>query len=108
MNYFNFIAAHIVPYGTPGALLVFMVLIERVRNLIRPLTLAVRLGANIIAGHLLLSLVGGAVRGVVFGSAVYFVLLLLIVLEMAVAVIQGYVFVTLMVLYFSEVEYGEM
>ena len=35
-----------------------MVLIETIRNVIRPGTLAVRLAANIIAGHLLLTLLG--------------------------------------------------
>lgn len=42
--------AHLVPQGTPGALIPFIVLIETIRNVIRPGTLAVRLAANIIAG----------------------------------------------------------
>src|SRR5205085_2181941 len=51
---------HLVPYGCPGNLIFFMVIIETVRILIRPLTLAVRLSANIIAGHVILALVSSA------------------------------------------------
>ncbi len=50
------ILAHLVPLGTPGGLMPFIVLIELVSSLIRPLTLSVRLAANMVAGHLLLTL----------------------------------------------------
>nr|WPS93680.1 ATP synthase subunit 6 [Nedyopus patrioticus patrioticus] len=99
--------AHLVPQGTPNLLLVFMVMIESISNLIRPLTLSVRLGANMIAGHLLLTLLGG--QAGVGGLSSNFVVggqLLLLLLEVAVAFIQAYVFVTLMTLYFGEVNYG--
>lgn len=90
-------------------LLVFMVLIERIRNIIRPLTLAVRLGANMIAGHLLLTLLGGQAHGGGFDSLlVVGGQLLLLTLEVAVAFIQAYVFVTLMTLYFGELNYDEI
>jgi F-type H+-transporting ATPase subunit a len=52
----SFILAHLVPLGTPSVLIPFMVIIELIRTFIRPFTLAVRLTANIIAGHLLLVL----------------------------------------------------
>lgn len=48
--------AHLAPGGTPLPLIPFIVLIELVRSCIRPLTLGVRLAANIVAGHLLLVL----------------------------------------------------
>jgi len=51
--------AHLVPKGTPVLLIPFIVLIELVRGVIRPFTLAVRLAANIVAGHLILVLVAG-------------------------------------------------
>jgi hypothetical protein len=54
----NHIFEHLVPQGTSTILIPFMVVIETIRNLIRPGTLAVRLTANIIAGHLLLTLLG--------------------------------------------------
>lgn len=109
VNQTVYIFAHLVPQGTPGMLLVFMVLIERIRNIIRPLTLAVRLGANMIAGHLLLTLLGGQAHGGGFDSLlVVGGQLLLLTLEVAVAFIQAYVFVTLMTLYFGELNYDEI
>lgn len=82
-----------------------MVLIERVRNLIRPITLSVRLIANIIAGHLLLTLVRGSVSAFFTGliALVVFSQILLVILEVAVAAIQSYVLVVLRILYVREV-----
>ena len=80
-----------------------MVLIELTSRVIRPLTLAVRLRANIVAGHLLVQLVNAGplsilvfVRGL-FGGTI------LMILETAVAFIQRYVYVTLSALYISEI-----
>jgi F-type H+-transporting ATPase subunit a len=55
INYFNDTCSHLTPQGTPLILIPFMVLIESIRLIIRPITLAIRLTANIIAGHLLIS-----------------------------------------------------
>lgn len=97
--------AHLIPQGTPGVLIPFMVVIERVSSTIRPGTLAVRLIANIIAGHLLLTLISGAIR--VYRRfllfRVIFLQILLVALEVAVAIIQSYVLVILSVLYSREV-----
>jgi F-type H+-transporting ATPase subunit a len=57
INNINKNLRHLVPNGTPVILIRFIVLIERLRILIRPITLRVRLAANITAGHLLLSLI---------------------------------------------------
>jgi F-type H+-transporting ATPase subunit a len=82
-----------------------MVCIETISNVIRPGTLAVRLAANIIAGHLLITLMGNTGPGL----AIRLVGLLLIgqiallMLESAVAIIQSYVFAVLRTLYSSEV-----
>lgn len=95
--------AHLVPSGTPRALMSFIVLIELIRRAIRPITLSVRLAANIIAGHLLLTLISSAAC---FSPLIVFVLtgiLALAVLESAVALIQAYVFSILSVLYVEEV-----
>lgn len=99
------ILAHLVPLGTPPALMPFIVLIELVRSLIRPLTLAVRLAANIVAGHLLLTLLGNRAPGAHTFTllAVLIRLFLLATLETAVALIQAYVFRILRTLYFNEV-----
>jgi F0F1-type ATP synthase, subunit a len=58
LNHTIHIFAHLVPQGTPPILIPFIVCIETIRNIIRPGTLAVRLSANIIAGHLLITLLG--------------------------------------------------
>ena len=100
--------SHLVPLRTPGPLLPFIVLVELVSSLIRPLTLAVRLAANIVAGHLLLVLLSSII--LVKGSGFYVLvlpllvlILVLSVLESAVSVIQAYVFTALQSLYLSEV-----
>jgi len=88
------IFAHLVPVGTPGVLISFMVCIETVRNLIRPGTLAVRLAANIIAGHLLIVILRNQGVNVITGLflAVGVIQVLLLLLELAVSFIQSYVF----------------
>mgnify|MGYP003334066110 CR=1 FL=1 len=105
INNTKHIFAHLVPQGTPSILIPFIVLIETIRNVIRPGTLAVRLAANIIAGHLLLVLLGN--QGPNLSSSILRILIitqiLLLTLETAVAVIQSYVFAVLATLYSSEV-----
>ena len=105
----NFLA-HLVPAGTPPLLIPFIVLIELVRRIIRPLTLAVRLAANIVAGHLLLALIRGPMPSLRRTGAVAAMMgvLSLIILETAVAFIQGYVFVSLSSLYVGEVNAGNL
>ena len=82
-----------------------MVLIETIRNVIRPGTLAVRLAANIIAGHLLLTLLGrtGPSLSMSLVTLLLISQILLLTLEAAVAVIQSYVFAVLRTLYAREV-----
>lgn len=96
---------HLVPQGTPTFLINFIVLIELVRILIRPITLSVRLTANILAGHLLISLLRDFLinrRNFILISMLPFILT---ILERAVAFIQAYVFVTLVTLYATENQY---
>nr|AOY36281.1 ATP synthase subunit 6 [Chrysis schencki]AOY36287.1 ATP synthase subunit 6 [Chrysis schencki] len=94
---------HLLPYGTPPMLMVFMVLIETVSNLIRPITLAVRLSANMIAGHLLMVLIGD-LGNYLFFTLIFMLIIqmLLEILELSVSVIQAYVFMILGVLYSNE------
>lgn len=81
-----------------------IVIIETVSNIIRPGTLAVRLAANIVAGHLLLTLLGSQGPGVSYILVLFIIisLLLLLALELAVACIQSYVFTVLSSLYLRE------
>nr|USH57919.1 ATP synthase F0 subunit 6 [Batocera lineolata] len=97
--------AHLVPQGTPPIMMPFMVCIETISNLIRPGTLAIRLSANMIAGHLLMTLLGntGSTLNLVSINFLIFTQILLLVLETAVSIIQSYVFAILSTLYSSEV-----
>nr|YP_009441881.1 ATP synthase F0 subunit 6 [Xylosandrus crassiusculus]AOY40076.1 ATP synthase F0 subunit 6 [Xylosandrus crassiusculus] len=97
--------AHLVPQGAPSALLPFLVIIETTSNIIRPGTLAIRLTANMIAGHLLLTLLGnsGPSLSTSLLSILIIAQILLLTLESAVAIIQAYVFSILVTLYSSEV-----
>lgn len=99
--------AHLIPVGTPLILMRFIVIVEVLRNLIRPLALTFRLTANIIAGHLLMSLIGGALISLSFSFIVMgsFIQSLLVIIELGVSIIQAYVFSTLLILYISEGEH---
>lgn len=105
INNTKHIFIHLIPQGTPTVLIPFIVLIETIRNIIRPGTLAIRLSANIIAGHLLLTLLGntGNSLSAFLISFLIFTQLLLLTLESAVAIIQAYVFTILRTLYSSEI-----
>jgi len=109
---YNNLLAHLVPVGTPRFLIPVIVIIERVRNVIRPATLAIRLAANIVAGHLLLTLLGsqGPLLRISLLIGLFIGLILLLLLEVAVACIQSYVFTVLSSLYLAElirVEYNK-
>lgn len=98
--------AHLVPLSTPNLLIPFIVLIESISNIIRPGTLTVRLSANMIAGHLLLTLLGNQTAHSLRLLPLLILLLVqitLLLLESAVALIQAYVFTVLCTLYSSEV-----
>lgn len=106
INHLNEIFTHLVPLGTPYILIPFIVIIETIRNFIRPWTLRVRLAANLIAGHLLLTLLGDIeVRSILILLIILilFIQNLLILLEISVSLIQSYVFITLRFLYRTEV-----
>lgn len=91
--------AHLVPKGTPFYLISFIVLIEITRILIRPITLRVRLAANITAGHLLLSIISWSNN---FLALTFLAQFLIFFLELIVSLIQAYVFSMLIILYLNE------
>nr|YP_007025077.1 ATP synthase F0 subunit 6 [Gorpis humeralis]AEH21204.1 ATP synthase F0 subunit 6 [Gorpis humeralis] len=107
INHTKEMFAHLIPMGTPPLLMPFMVLIETTSNIIRPGSLAVRLTANMIAGHLLMALLGNNMLS--HTNLIAFMLIsmqmMLMLFEMAVAMIQAYVFTVLSTLYSSEVAY---
>lgn len=99
--------AHILPEGTPLLLIPVLIIIETISLLIRPVALGVRLTANLTAGHLLIQLFSTAVLALLkiipsVALLTWAVLLILTLLEVAVAIIQAYVFVLLLSLYLQE------
>nr|BBU25623.1 ATPase subunit 6 [Telmatherina celebensis] len=98
---------HLLPEGTPTPLIPVLIIIETISLFIRPLALGVRLTANLTAGHLLIQLIATAAFVLLpimpfVAISVSFVLFLLTLLEVAVAMIQAYVFVLLLSLYLQE------
>ena len=96
--------AGLLPGGAPDWLNPFLVLIETVRILVRPITLSVRLVANIRAGHIVLRLIGIYASSFIFTSRFSFLTLIFIqvfyiVFEVGICIIQGYIFCLLLTLY---------
>ena len=96
--------AGLLPGGAPDWLNPFLVIIETVRIIVRPVTLSVRLVANIRAGHIVLSLIGIYASSFFFLSRTSFFILLFIqvfyiIFEVGICIIQGYIFCLLLTLY---------
>nr|QXT60020.1 ATP synthase membrane subunit 6 [Tinocallis takachihoensis] len=90
--------AHLIPLSTPIYLAPLMTIIETMSIFIRPFSLSIRLTANMIAGHLLMTLLNS-------NSLMIIILLIqmfMMTFELCVAMIQSYVFSILSSLYSSE------
>ena len=97
-------AAGLLPRGAPDWLNPFLVFVETVSIIVRPITLSVRLVANMRAGHIVLILVGIYGSSYLFISIFRFVPLLFIqigyiMFEMGICLIQAYIFCLLLTLY---------
>nr|CAQ52920.1 F-ATPase subunit 6 [Smynthurodes betae] len=90
--------AHLIPLNTPIYLAPLMTIIETMSMLIRPMSLAIRLTANMIAGHLLMTLLNS--DSMMF--IIIFIQMFMMMFELCVALIQSYVFSILASLYSSE------
>ena len=99
-----------VPSGVPAPLMPFIVLIEVISFLSRPVSLSVRLFANMLAGHITLKVFGGFVALMLGASGVAAILsplplaaiVLLTAFELLVAVLQAYVFAILTCVYLND------
>ena len=114
-NFYSF-AGHLLPSGAPASLSPFLILVECVRILVRPVTLAVRLAANMRAGHIIFTLVGNTVimpssSGILFLLFDFlwwaFVMVGYIFFEAAICLVQAYIFVLLTSMY-SEVVFPKL
>jgi F-type H+-transporting ATPase subunit a len=93
----------LVPAGCPLALLPLLVLIEFISYLARNISLGLRLGANILSGHMLLNILAGFTYNIMTSGIIFFFLGLIPLafiiafsgLELGIAFIQAQVFVVL-------------
>lgn len=91
----------LTPQGSPYPIINFIVLVELVRILIRPVTLSIRLVSNIVAGHLLMSILVNFLLSSGYYRSFVFVMIINL-LEIGVSFIQGYVFSMLLFMYYSD------
>ncbi len=93
-----------VPSGVPAVMLVLLVPIEVLSYFIRPMSLSVRLFANMLAGHTLLKVFGGFVisLGLLFGWVPFVFIIAFTGLELLIAFLQAYVFTILACLYLND------
>nr|AWH61689.1 ATP synthase F0 subunit 6 [Reticunassa festiva complex sp. C] len=102
------VVAGLLPMGAPAPLNPFLVIIETVSIMVRPITLSVRLTANMSAGHIVLTLIGNYLTASFFMSSIFSMLLLLsiqvlyTVFEFGISLIQAYIFCLLITLYSDE------
>ena len=97
-----------MPSGAPLVLAPLLVYIETLSYISRALSLGLRLAANLTAGHLLFAIMSGftfnmLANGLIFTSLFPMLIMLFVtILEMAVAVIQAYVFSLLTTIYLGD------
>ncbi|MCH8038855.1 MAG: F0F1 ATP synthase subunit A [Nitrospinae bacterium] len=94
----------LVPPGTPGWLIPLMIPIELISHLARPLSLSVRLFANMTAGHVILGVLFGLTiaGGLVIGWLPFAFTVALYALELGIAFIQAYIFTILTCVYIGD------
>ena len=93
-----------LPSGVPMWMAPVIFAIELFSFLIRPITLSVRLFANMVAGHVLLKVVAGFIisLGVIFGTLPFLFSIVMTGFELFVAVLQAYIFAILVCAYIGE------
>lgn len=95
--------AHILPYGSPAALMIFLPLVEIFSQIIRPFTLMVRLSTNLSSGHIILYMFSFfSISSFSLTFILFFALIALLLLELFISILQAYIFTSLIYLYVSE------
>ena len=108
LNYQNDFFNLFQPKDVPKILFPMFVIIEFVSFIIRPFSLSIRLFANMLAGHTLMSIFASFGIYVINTVVLLFFfpflfIFFIIILEAAVAVIQAYVFIILLIIYFNDI-----
>lgn len=99
---FTFLGSFL-PHGTPWWMAPMMYLIELFSFLARPISLSVRLMANMVAGHTMLKVIAGFVIPLgIFGVAPVLFLVVLTGFEVFVAILQAYIFTVLTCVYLNQ------
>jgi F-type H+-transporting ATPase subunit a len=99
MHFFSFF----MPPGVPMYMAPILIPIETISYLSRPISLSVRLFANMLAGHTLMKVFAGFIFTLgVFGIAPWFFIVALTGLEIVIAFLQAYVFTILTCLYLND------
>nr|AIL54881.1 ATP synthase F0 subunit 6 [Spirobrachia sp. YL-2014] len=99
--------AHLLPSGAPEWLNPFLVMIETISILVRPLTLSFRLAANMSAGHIILILISTYLAKSMMNLSysfffLYFIQMMYFLFEIAISLIQAYIFCLLLSLYSND------
>ena len=100
-----------LPAGSEGALALILVPIEFISYFFKPISLSLRLFANMMAGHALLKIIAGICWSLAGCTGILFlmqyvpmlILVFLVILELAIALIQAIVFSTLVTTYIHDV-----
>ncbi|MGE0753822.1 MAG: F0F1 ATP synthase subunit A [Alphaproteobacteria bacterium] len=91
-----------LPAGTPWWMMPLMIVIELVSYMARPVSLSIRLAANMLAGHLLLKIVAGFVMIGALGIFPFAFLLIFTGFEIFIACLQAYIFALLTCIYLND------
>lgn len=95
--------AHLLPYGSPIGLMLLLPVVELFSQLIRPLTLIIRLSTNLSSGHIIIYMFSYfTLLSTILSPFIYVVLYLLFILELCISFLQAYIFVSLISLYVNE------
>ena len=103
LTQFKEFASHMLPYGSPVGLILFLPLVEIFSQLIRPFTLIIRLRTNLSSGHIMIYMFSYfTLLSSTLSPFIYIVLTLLFILELCISALQAYIFVSLIALYIDE------
>ena len=95
--------SHMLPYGSPVGLMVFLPLVEIFSQLIRPFTLMIRLRTNLSRGHIMMYMFSYfTLLSPTLSPFIMLVIAILFVLELCISLLQAYIFVSLISLYVNE------